>query len=513
MTDTLPDAAGLIGKTLLNKLRVVGLVGAGGMGAVYEVEHLITKHHRALKVLHAAHCENHETIQRFVREAGVAGTLHSPYVVETYDAGQLEDGAAYVLMELLRGRPLSALIEGADPPTPSRIVGIACQVLEGLAAAHAAGIVHRDIKPDNLFLVQGERGSERVKILDFGISKFTGEEDPHAPQFTLTHEGVMLGTPYYMSPEQAAGRKDIDARTDLYSLGVILYEGLAGRRPFDGQTLAALVIRIHKGEREPLAKLAPHLAPGLADVVERAMAVEREDRPSSCRELLEALLPYADSTYTTSLKTLQSSSDEGASVEAPAFVAGRSAPASIQVDVTVDRGQLTEEELATGTFDGGVDTSARTLLAPSSRALESPPAPARSAPRYAGVAIVLAIVALASVGVAYGAGLWSEDATASPVPAVATQERPPLEPVGTPPAHTQAEAPEVAVPEPETPSDPEVEPSARVGAADPEREPRAERRARPREPGTARATPDTDDPPPGGRPRLGRREIERDSPY
>ena len=298
----------LIGETLLGKLRVIRLLGQGGMGAVYEVEHLITRHRRALKVLHEKHGASHDTVARFIREAGVAGTLRTPYVVETFDAGELEDGSPYVLMELLEGETLSRLIERADVPY-GRMVGIACQVLEGLAVAHAAGIVHRDIKPENVFLTRDERGNERVKLLDFGISKFTSGGTDFAG--SLTSEGAMMGTPYYMSPEQAAGAKEVDERTDLYSLGVMLYEGIAGVRPFDEQTLAALVIKIHNGDHLPLSRVAPDVPPGLAAVVERMLAVNRRDRWGSARELLSALVPFGDGAYVASLGTLQTGAVPG----------------------------------------------------------------------------------------------------------------------------------------------------------------------------------------------------------
>ncbi len=298
----------LVGRVLMNKLRVERLLGEGGMGAVYEVEHLITRHRRALKVMHPKLSANAETIARFIREAGVAGTLRTPYVVETFDAGQLDDGSPYVLMELLEGRPLSAIFEAHEPITAGRLVGLICQVLEGLAVAHRAGIVHRDVKPDNIYVGTDERGLERVRILDFGISKFTQGQPDY--QGTLTTEGAMMGTPYYMSPEQALGIKEIDQRSDLYSVGVMLYEGLARKRPYEGQTLAALVLKIHHGDHPRLGDAVPRLPRGLADAVERALSVEAGKRFASAEEMLAALVPFSDSQFITSLQTLRNAAPQ-----------------------------------------------------------------------------------------------------------------------------------------------------------------------------------------------------------
>ncbi len=276
----------LLGQILLGKIEVLRKLGGGGMGVVYEVEHRLTGHRRALKVVHAKYADRPRFMKRLLREAKVAGTLNCPYVVETYDAGRLEDGAAYVLMELLHGRTLYELMQEEGRLAPRRLAEIMSQLSEGMAMAHAAGIVHRDLKPENIFIVQDEDG-ERVKILDFGVSKFeTGGE----ALARLTVEGTLVGTPYYMSPEQAAGRP-VDARSDVYAMGVIMYEGLTGRLPFEAESVGALFVKIGAGECIPLAVRRPDLDPKWAEIVHRAFHRVPEERFESAEAMRRELLP------------------------------------------------------------------------------------------------------------------------------------------------------------------------------------------------------------------------------
>src|SRR5450432_1704515 len=282
------------GTVLAGKFRVVSLLGEGGMGAVYEIEHELTKHRRALKLLHASMTQMPSVVERFLREASAAGRVGNPHIVETFDAGVLDTGEPYLVMEILRGEPLSTRIAGG-PMAVAEVVDLIAQSCAGVQAAHEAGIVHRDLKPDNLFVTDVE-GRPFVKLLDFGISKF----DPSKTGgLQLTQEGAALGTPYYMPPEQIRGEGSLDARADVYALGVILYECLAGVRPFEAETLPHLAILIHTGEAVPIAQQRPDLPPGFAELVHSAMTADRTKRTQSASALRTALEAYGGVGFRT----------------------------------------------------------------------------------------------------------------------------------------------------------------------------------------------------------------------
>ena len=283
------------GTLLDRKFRIVSLLGEGGMGAVYQIEHEITKHRRALKLLHKSMAAVPSVVERFLREASAAGRVGNPHIVETFDAGVLESGEPYLVMEMLRGEPLSARIARGPMPLAD-VIDLLGQACAGVQAAHDAGIVHRDLKPDNLFVTEAPDGRPFVKILDFGISKF---DSAKTGGLQLTQEGAALGTPYYMPPEQIRGEGSLDARADVYALGVILYECLAGVRPFEAETLPHLAILIHTGEPKPLAELRPDLPPGFAEVVHAAMTANRDKRTQTAAELRAALATHGGIGFRT----------------------------------------------------------------------------------------------------------------------------------------------------------------------------------------------------------------------
>ncbi|MDF3070325.1 MAG: serine/threonine protein kinase [Polyangiaceae bacterium] len=277
------DASGLEGQTLGKKFLVGRLIGEGGMGAVYEAEHVVTKRRGALKLLHQSFVTASDIAERFLLEASAASRIGNPHIVETIDAGELASGELYIFMELLSGRALRELLreKGRIPFEEAR--EIVLQVADGLAAAHAKGIVHRDVKPDNLFLCAGARPF--VKILDFGISKFAEQHQVKR----LTEQGATLGTPHYMSPEQVVSKRDVDERVDVYALGVVLYECVSGSVPFDAETLPALSVKIFEGQYTKVSELVPGAPVGLDALIERALAREPGRRFSSVQELSDAL--------------------------------------------------------------------------------------------------------------------------------------------------------------------------------------------------------------------------------
>lgn len=275
----------LLGQTLSGRFRLDSILGHGAMGAVYKAHHLGLKKDVALKLLHRELTANDEMVARFDREAAAASRLDHPNCVRIMDFGSSEDGRRYLVMECLEGKDLAELV--TEPMPPFRVVELIRQVLEGLAHAHAQGLVHRDIKPENIFVLGGE-GGEQVKLLDFGIAKITHG----AGAGQLTRAGMIFGTPYYMSPEQARGEKT-DARGDLYAVGVVMYSMLAGQLPFDGDDPVA-VLRRQIAEKPPAL---PESIPGsLRHFVMRLLAKKPEERFADASAAISALRRAASPT-------------------------------------------------------------------------------------------------------------------------------------------------------------------------------------------------------------------------
>jgi len=278
----------ITGQVVAQRFRIERLVGAGGMGAVYEATDLTTSRRHALKVLHP-HFLHHPVIpRRFTQEAAAAQALVTPHAVKVEGTSTLEDGTPFLVMEFLDGVDLGEVMRRAGGRLPlDRALAIVDQVAEALQEAHARWIIHRDLKPDNIFVLQTPSG-ELAKVVDFGISKILSREEGAK----LTQTGTTLGTPHYMPMEQLRGVKDLDGRVDVYALGVILYQVLTGVRPFDGNTYEEVILQVATGAARPLGEIRPDLPPGLVQVVGRAMMRERGQRIGSMQELRAALAPF-----------------------------------------------------------------------------------------------------------------------------------------------------------------------------------------------------------------------------
>ncbi|WP_437564024.1 serine/threonine-protein kinase [Sorangium sp. So ce542] len=281
----------LVGEIIDGKYRIVRLLGQGGMGAVFEGENVRIRRRVAIKLLHANISSQAESVARFEREAQAAARIGSDHICEVLDLGVLPDGTRYMVMEYLEGETLGAKIERAGRLGPEITVPIMVQVLEALGAAHAAGIIHRDLKPDNIFVIPVKAGlSNFVKVLDFGVSKFS---QLAGSEMSMTRTGAVVGTPYYMSPEQARGSSPVDQRTDIYAMGVLLYQATTGQVPFDAATFNELLFKIVLETAPPPQQLVPDLDVEFSGIIQKAMAREPGARFQSCAEFKSALLAWA----------------------------------------------------------------------------------------------------------------------------------------------------------------------------------------------------------------------------
>gem|GEM_PF-808442 len=277
------------GDIVADRYRILGMLGKGGMGAVYAAEHIELGKIVALKMLLPTYSKDVEVVARFMREARSAAAIGHPGIVEVFDLGR--DGAhAFLAMEKLEGEELYERIKRVRALPVAWVARIGVELCEAMGAAHARGVIHRDLKPQNVFLVRRGEDLEMVKVLDFGIAKLIDADRPGA---ALTKTGQVFGTPLYMSLEQMRADKGVDARTDIYSIGAMLYEALSGSPPFSADSYMALVLMVVGEEPVPLASLRGDLPEGLAAVVAHAMAKDVNNRYSSAAELADALRPFA----------------------------------------------------------------------------------------------------------------------------------------------------------------------------------------------------------------------------
>jgi serine/threonine-protein kinase len=372
----------VVGSVLGGKYLVEGILGQGGMGVVVAARHVDLDQRVAIKCLLAHAQAVPEIVERFTREARAAAKIQGEHVARVIDVGRFDDGTPFMVMEHLTGRDLAEELAAVGPLPVHDAVRYVLEACEALVQAHALRIVHRDLKPANMFLTAQPGRRPIVKVLDFGISKVI---DPSGSSLTKT--ASVMGTPYYMSPEQLLSSKSVDERSDIWALGVILYELLAGRTPFYAETAPEVVALVLQNAPEPLALKRPDMPLGLADVVARCMRNKVDERFANVAELAHALAPFA------------AIEDQG-SAHAISRVLGVAGPAPSNVPYSALAGQAsagsyvataaTQAGRASG--HGAQPGTAHNL------AVSSPDVPAPPKSRAGVVAAIAAAVAVAAIG-------------------------------------------------------------------------------------------------------------------
>lgn len=286
-------AARLIGQLVGDKYKVISLIGRGGMSTVYEALHVGLNRSVALKVLHPGLSDDDEqaAFARLRHEAEVVSAIGHPNICEVYDLGVSHEGSPYLVVERLVGETLAEWFDCLGALSFLEIGAVARQILDALAATHSKGVVHRDLKPHNIFLERRRSSSQpRCKLLDFGISTSGNGQDPAAAHAPHAQPGWVVGTPYYMAPEQARGDSALDHRVDLWAVGVILYEALTGRRPFVATNYNALLVQILTAQPRPVQRLRPQTHHAVVALVDRALAKARENRFQTATEFKRAIV-------------------------------------------------------------------------------------------------------------------------------------------------------------------------------------------------------------------------------
>jgi serine/threonine-protein kinase len=290
-----------VGAVIGGKYRIDALLAEGGMGVVYRGTHLVLEQPVAIKLVRPELTHRKDAIARFLREARTIAALRGEHVARVLDSGCIKSGPPYMVLEYLEGADFRTWLQSKGPLAIPRAADLLLQACEGLAEAHAKGLVHRDVKPENLFLTRLPDGSELVKVLDFGISKRMND------QRALSHaaDGQSLGSPHYMAPEQMSAPADVDARADVWSLGVVLFELISGRLPFDGESVTTVCARVICRAPRPLRALRPEAPAALEGAISRCLSKRPADRFASVVELAEALVPFATADGTDSLARIR----------------------------------------------------------------------------------------------------------------------------------------------------------------------------------------------------------------
>ncbi|HWA74430.1 MAG TPA: protein kinase [Polyangiaceae bacterium] len=289
-----------VGAVVGGKYRIQEFVGSGAMSVVALAQHLELEHLVAIKFLHAVGFDHEQSAQRFKREARAAAKIQSEHVTRVFDVGSLPDGCPYIVMEHLKGCDLAQELAKRGPLPATEVARYMLETCEALAEAHAAGIIHRDLKPENLFLADRADGSRSIKVVDFGISKSMSQS---LTDLSLTGTASFMGSPLYMSPEQMRSSRNVDARTDIWSLGTVMYEMVSGNSPFMAESIPELCLAVVGDPPKPLREVQPNLPAGFEQVIMRCLEKDRDRRYASVAELAQALSPFAPAEASSALRT------------------------------------------------------------------------------------------------------------------------------------------------------------------------------------------------------------------
>lgn len=281
------------GEKIAGKYLIERVIGTGGVGVVVAARHIVLGQVVALKFLLPGAAHDKNDVRRFEREAQSAVQLKSEHVCHVYDVGELDDGSPFIVMEYLEGQDLAVTLRSSGPLPIVEAVGYVLQVCEAVAEAHALGMVHRDLKPSNFFLTHRRDGLPLVKVLDFGIAKYKIELEQQ--EVSLTQTRALLGSPVYMSPEQVRSARSVDHRSDIWSLGVCLFELLTDMVPFGGETVTGVAAAVSADPVPPIARHRPDVPEGLANIIEKCLCKRPEDRYQSVAEFADALVPFGPS--------------------------------------------------------------------------------------------------------------------------------------------------------------------------------------------------------------------------
>jgi serine/threonine-protein kinase len=415
----------VIGNRVDGKYLIQSLLGQGGMGSVYQAEHTSTGRRCAVKVINAGELtKDPQVLSRFEREARAAGAIDTQHITQVLDAGvDRESGLPFMAMEFLEGEDLQRMLKRVGPVSPDLTLRVVAQACLGLEKAHKAKVVHRDIKPHNLFLARRDAGEVVVKLLDFGIAKVKMDQAQTKEGADLTRTGNLLGSPLYVSPEQARGKRQIDHRTDIYSLGAVAYQMVCGRTPYEHATaLGELILMVCTEPPAPVQDHAPWVPPAVAELIHKCLRKNPDERFQTAGELFDAVKRLLPHGWKISEEMLVSLADSQRNEEAPRMPMSEPPPSALDSGTYDAVGAATHSTIGGQSTIGGGDPSVTTgpMVHTSRDPAGREPSGASKLPMIGVAALVMVIAA---------GGVWALTRPATGAAGAATQPQPQPEPV------------------------------------------------------------------------------------